>query len=126
MIKRLILVFLLLASPVMAHAIKPLPIVSVTGTVLLGSTLGFTGIAVIDRKAVFQELPSWKKIVKNKISRNSARYHFLLKDANNEFRRIMEKVAFEHKVDLVVVSGGVTAMGVDVLDLTETILRRLR
>jgi len=109
--------------PVLGHAIKPQPRVRVTGTVLLGSTVGFSGIATVDRRRVFQSIPAWRTIVAEKLSRNTARYHFLLKEANDAFRRALEQVAVDNGVDLVVDSGGVEATGLEVQDLTEAMER---
>jgi hypothetical protein len=54
-----------------------------------------------------------------RVARDSARYHFLVYEANRSFQRALQRASFESKVDLIVDAGGVSAAGIDVRDLTE-------
>ncbi len=51
--------------------------------------------------------------------RDSARYHFLVYEANRRFLRAIERASVASQVDLIVEAGGVSAAGIEVRDLTE-------
>jgi hypothetical protein len=112
---------LFLAPLASAHAIKPAPRVVVSGSVLLGNVHRFSRVAVVDRKAIFEQIPAVKTIRRHKLAKNQARYHFLVLEANRVFRRTLARVAREHGVDLVVTKGGVRAAGIGVADLTSRV-----
>lgn len=101
-----------------AHATKPLPRVTVTGKVLAGDAKSFRSVGVVDRRKVFDEIPAIKTLRAERVSRDSARYHFLLYEANRRFQRALEQAATRSAIDLVVESGGVSAAGIEVVDLT--------
>lgn len=101
-----------------AHATKPLPRVTVAGKVLVGDPKSFRTVGVVDRRKVFDEIPAMKTIRSERVPRDSARYHFLLYEANRRFQRALEIAATKSAIDLVVESGGVSAAGIDVVDLT--------
>jgi hypothetical protein len=101
-----------------AHATKPLPRVTVTGKVLVGDAKSFRSVGVVDRRKVFEEIPAIKTLRAERVSKDSARYHFLLYEANRRFQRALDKAATKAAVDLVVESGGVSAAGIEVVDLT--------
>lgn len=112
------------ASP--AHAIKPAPRVVISGEVLMGMPSRFSQVAEVDRRAVFEAIPAIRTIREEKLSRKSARYHFLVVEANKVFHKAMAKIAGTHGVDLIVVRGGVKAAGVEVSDLTEELVQTVK
>ena len=109
-----------------AHATKPMPRVTVTGKVLLGDAKSFRKVAVVHRRTVFEALPPIKTLRAEKVPKDSARYHFLVYEANRSFNRALLKAAAQLKVDLVVDAGGVSAAGIDVVDLTALTLEVVR
>lgn len=109
-----------------AHATKPMPRVTVTGKVLVGDAKHFKAVGTVDRRAVFDAIPAIKTLRAERVARDSARYHFLVYEANRCFQRAVQRASFESKVDLIVESGGVSAAGIEVKDLTELTLLQLR
>lgn len=107
------------ASLASAHATKPLPRVTVTGRVLLGDDRSFRTVGVVDRRAIFDALPSIRMLKVERVPRDSARYHFLVYEANRRFQRAIERASVASQVDLIVEAGGVSAAGIEVRDLTD-------
>jgi hypothetical protein len=105
-----------------AHATKPLPRVTISGKVLLGDTKAFRTIATVDRRRVFEAIPAIRALKVEKVARDSARYHFLIYEANREFQRVIGLAALQRSIDLVVEVGGVMAAGIDIVDLTSSSL----
>ncbi len=105
-----------------AHATKPLPRVTISGKVLLGDSKAFRTIATVDRRKVFETIPAVRTLRTEKVARDSARYHFLIYEANREFQRIVGLAALRQSIDLVVEAGGVLAAGIDIVDLTPATL----
>lgn len=103
---------------VSAHATKPLPRVTISGKVLLGDTKAFRTVATVDRRKVFDAIPAVRTLRTEKVVRDSARYHFLIYEANREFQRVVGLAALRQSIDLVVEVGGVLAAGIDIIDLT--------
>jgi len=101
------------------HATKPMPRVTVTGKVLLGDAKSFRAVGVVDRRQVFDAIPAMRALRAERISPDSARYHFLVYEANRSFRRALQLASSSSKIDLIVEAGGVSAAGIDVMDLTE-------
>ena len=102
-----------------AHATKPLPRVTITGKVLLGDVKSFRAVGVVDRKVVFDSIPAIKTLRSERVPRDSARYHFLVYEANRSFQRAVQRASITSKVDLIVEAGGVSAAGIEVRELTE-------
>lgn len=116
----LVLLLGLFAAPALArHATKPLPHVTVTGRILLGSAKSFVRVGTVDRHGLFPAIPAFRELRRRSVPRDSAEYHFLLYEANRQFQRALMRAASEMSVDLVVEAGGVRAAGIDVVDLTE-------
>lgn len=115
-----LLAVIALAPMVPAHATKPLPRVSITGRILLGDAKSFHAVATVDRTKVFAAIPAIKTLLAEKVPHNTARYHFLIYEANREFQRAIATAARSLGTDLVVEQGGVSAAGIDVVDLTAT------
>ncbi len=108
------------------HAMKPAPRVVITGSVIAGNPSSFSALATVDRRAVFAEIPAYQRIVRERLTKRDARYHFLLREANRSFHRALAAVAADMKVDLVVAQGGVEATGLMVLDLTPALKKQVR
>lgn len=106
------------AAEASAHATKPMPRVTVTGKVLLGDVQSFRAVGVVDRGKVFDEIPAIKTLRAERVPRDSARYHFLVYEANRLFQRALAMASHQSGIDLVVEAGGVCAAGIDVVDLT--------
>ena len=102
-----------------AHATKPMPRVTITGKVLVGDAKSFRAVGTVDRRVIFEAIPAIKTLRAERVPRDSARYHFLVYEANRCFQRAVQRASTQTKVDLVVDAGGVSAAGIDVRDLTE-------
>ncbi len=103
----------------LAHATKPLPKVSISGKVLIGDAKSFHSVAIVDRRQVFEAIPAIRTLRAEKTPRDSARYHFLVYEANREFQRAITAAASRRGIDLVVEAGGVQAAGIEVANLNE-------
>lgn len=119
------MLLLLLGGSLSAHATKPLPRVTISGKVLFGDARSFRSVATVDRRSVFDAIPAIKTLRTERVERNSARYHFLIYEANREFQRLVGLAALRQSIDLVVEAGGVMAAGIEVLDLTPATLAAL-
>ncbi len=113
------------ATPHARHAIKPAPRVVIRGEVLAGNPGAFRSLGVVERKAVFLQIPAYQTLVRERLSRTNPRYHFLLRQANDAFRAAMTRVAVQNGVDLVVETGGVSAVGLEIQDLTAGVVREV-
>jgi hypothetical protein len=100
------------------HATKPMPHVTVTGRVLIGSAKSFVRVGTVDRAELFKLVPAYRDLQRSGISRDSADYHFHLYQANRQFQQALTRAAAATGVDLVIESGGVRAAGIEVVDLT--------
>lgn len=122
-----LLLVLLVSSPALVgHATKPMPRVSITGKVLLGDPKSFRTVATIDRRLLMEQIPAYRALRTESIARHSARYHFLIYEANRELQRVVVLAARRHGIDLVVEAGGVAVAGIDLVDLTGTALQILK
>src|SRR5262249_57918608 len=101
------------------HATKPLPRITITGRVLLGDAKHFASLGTVDRKAVFDAIPAIRTLREEHLTKDSARYHFLVFEANRVFQRALEVAAGDRSVDLVVARGGGSAAGLAAIALTE-------
>jgi hypothetical protein len=102
-----------------AHATKPMPRVTITGKVLVGDAKAFKAVGIVDRRVVFDAIPAIRTLRAERVARDTARYHFLVYEANRAFQRAVQRAAAESKIDLIVDAGGVSAAGIEVRDLTE-------
>ena len=113
--------------PILAgHATKPMPRVSITGKVLLGDPKAFRSVATIDRRLLMDQIPAYRALRAESVARHSARYHFLIYEANRELQRVVGVAARRLGVDLVVEAGGVAVAGIDLVDLTGPALQVLK
>jgi len=122
----LLLVGVVATPALWGHATKPMPRVSVTGKVLLGDSKSFRAVATIDRRAVMEQIPAYRALHAESVARHSARYHFLIYEANRELQRVVTVAAQREGVDLVVEAGGVAVAGIDLVDLTGSALQILK
>jgi hypothetical protein len=79
----------------------------ISGHVYYGDKNHFQNPCVLQREKVFKEIPAYKKIVREKLDKNSARYYFLLEEANRTFRTKVQEIASQLGYDLVVEKGGI-------------------
>ena len=114
-------------APPARHAIKPAPLVRIKApsSVLRGNPNSFRRIATVDRREVFSAIPAYRTLRREKLTKRDARYHFLLRQANEAFDTAVRRLCKAHGVDLVVAQGDVAATGLDVLDLTELLKREV-
>jgi hypothetical protein len=122
----LLLVGLVATPTLWGHATKPMPRVSVTGKVLLGDPKSFRAVATIDRRLLMEAIPAYRALRTEAVARHSARYHFLIYEANRELQRVVAVAAGREGVDLVVETGGVAVAGIDLVDLTGSALLVLK
>ncbi len=99
---------------------------TVTGDVYYGDKNTFKKPCVLQRSKIFAKIPAYQAIKREKLKKDSARYAFLLKEANRVFRETIEKVAEEKGVDLVVEKGGIKASkGVRIPVITKAVIKAL-
>ena len=112
-------------SQLEAHAIKLAPRVSISakGNILRGNSHSFTAIGSVDRKTVFQSIPAYQQIKRERLNRTDPQYHFLLAKANRDFNQVLDQACKHYKIDLVVEKGSIKAVGIRVYDLTEALKR---
>jgi hypothetical protein len=96
----------------------------VSGEIYQGKRNSFNTPCVLDRDKVFAKIPAYKKIKREGLDKNSARYYFLLEEANRVFRAAVKKVAEEKGYDLVVEKGGIKASkDVQIPDITSEVIK---
>ena len=96
---------------------------TITGDVYLGDKNSFDNPCVIIRKQIFEKIPAIQTIKREKLDKNSARYAFLIKQANKDFREAVEKAASAKGYDLVVERGGIRADdGTRINDITDEVI----
>jgi len=79
----------------------------ITGDVYYGDKNRFNAPCVLTRETVFKAIPAYQKIGREGLDKNSARYYFLLEEANKAFRDSVKETAVEKGYDLVVEKGGI-------------------
>jgi hypothetical protein len=111
-----------LSSPTCAAVLEKITY-TITGDVYLGDKNSFEKPCVITRKQVFSEIPEIQTIKREKLDKNSARYAFLIKQANGVFRKAVEDAAGGKGYDLVVERGGIKADdGSRISDITKAVI----
>ena len=94
--------------------------------VYYGKVKDFSSPSTINRKKVYAVIPSWKKIKDENIKKSDARYHFLLKEASNTFRKYVKKVAVEKGYDLVAEKSAIKVTGKDLPDITKVVIKKIK
>ncbi len=68
----------------------------------------FSSPATVVSTRVFDTLPAMKKIEEEKVKRDTARWHVLIKEANEQFQKALKTVSKENEYDLIAEEGAVT------------------
>jgi hypothetical protein len=76
--------------------------------VYFGFVDAFTTPAVVDSARVLESLPPMKRIRDEKVTKESAKWHLLISDANNQFQRVLKNVAKSGGYDLIAEVGSVS------------------
>jgi hypothetical protein len=95
----------------------------ITGNIYFGDKAKFKKPCIIDRDKVFAKIPAYQAIKREKLDQSSARYFFLLEEANRVFRAKVKEVAEENEFDLVVERNGIKAKGVKFTDITKDVIK---
>ncbi|MHC4942615.1 MAG: hypothetical protein ACYTG7_06285 [Planctomycetota bacterium] len=98
----------------------------VTGDTYFGDKNHFKNPCVLDRDKVFKKIPAYQKILREKLDKNSARYYFLLEQANKVFRDKVKEIAKKLGFDLVVEKGGIKAnKEIRITEITKKVIKVL-
>jgi len=81
----------------------------ISGDIYFGDQNRFGSPCVLCRDKIFKKIPAYQKILRENLDRHSARYYFLLEEANKVFRDKVKEVAGKLGFDLVVEKGGICA-----------------
>ena len=81
-------------------------------------------IAVVDSKAVYKEIPSYKTIIKESLKQGTARYQILMSKATATFKRSMKSYARTGSFVLIVEKGGISDY--TVTDGTSGIIKEIK
>lgn len=120
-----------ISTPAMAVPLEEMSLdevtYKITGDVYSGNKDSFKNPCVLDRKKVFAKIPAIQTIKREKLEKNSARYTFLLQQANKVFRETVSDVASDKGYDLAVEQGGIkaTEKGVRIPDITKAVIKAL-
>lgn len=121
----LIGLFLPVSNPVQAAAFDEITY-KVDGDVYLGDKTKFKNPCILTRKKVFAQIPAIQQIKREGLDKNSARYSFLIEQANKVFRKAVAEAAAEKGYDLVGERGAVKASnGSRIPDITKTVIEKL-
>lgn len=82
--------------------------VSDRAKVYFGFVDAFTSPAVVDSARVLESLPPMKRIRDEKVSKESAKWHLLISEANNQFQKVLKNVAKSGGYDLIAEVGSVS------------------
>ena len=115
-----------ISAPAMAATLDEITY-KITGDIYSGNKDSYKKPCVLDRKKVFAQIPAIKTIKREKLEKNSARYTFLLQQANKVFRKTVSSVASDKGYDLAVERGGIkaTKKGVRIPDITKAVIKAL-
>ncbi len=97
---------------------------TVTGKVVFGDPATAQKFVVVDVDKVFAEIPAYRKIKQESVSKSKARYHILIAQANEDFQVAVQLVALQEGADVVVEKGGLK--GVKAVDITDAVLKRIK
>jgi len=114
------------STPAMAATLEDVTY-KITGDVYSGNKDSFKKPCTLNRKKVFAAIPAIKTIKREKVEKNSARYTFLLQQANKVFRETVSSVASDKGYDISVERGGIKASqkGVRIPDITKAVIKAL-
>ena len=97
----------------------------ITGNIYFGDKTKFKKPCVIDRDKAFEKIPAYQAIKREGLDKTSARYFFLLEEANRVFKASVKEVAEENEFDLVVQRNGIKAKGVKFTDITKDVIKAI-
>jgi len=80
-------------------------------------------VSTVRSKEVYQAIPAYQTIVKEKVLQGTARYTKLMKEATRNFRKALKVAAGQGSFVLIVEEGGIT--GYPTTDLTTEIIQAL-
>ena len=97
----------------------------VTGDVYFGDRYQFSKPCVLSRKKVFEKIPEYQTIVRERLNKHSARYHLLIEQANRVFRSKIKEALEELGYDLVVEKKGIKTRGVKIPDISKEVIAKI-
>ena len=97
----------------------------VTGDVYHGDKHKFSKPCVLSRKKIFDQIPAYQTIKRERLNKNSARYYFLIEKANKVFFSKIKEALEDLHYDLVVEKGGIKAKGVKIPDITDEVIKKI-
>ena len=103
--------------------IDQLPIYYVEGKVLTGTVVDARTVVELDSAALLAAIPAWRESLT--LTENDANWHFLRKQAQDDFEKAVKKVARDNGYDAVVENGGVTSRLGPVADVTQAAITAL-
>ena len=100
----------------------------VTGDVYYGDKNRFSNPCVMDREKVFEKIPAYQTIKQEGLDKTSARYFFLLEEANKVFRDKVKAVTKKLEYDLTVEKGEIKASkkGYKFKDITKDVIKAIQ
>ena len=101
---------------VTAQVIDQLPLYCVEGKVLAGNARDARVLVQLDPAQLWNAIPAWREA--QLLTQNDANYHFLMKQAADQFERAVKKVLRDGGYDGIVETGGVTGRLGPVADVT--------
>ena len=82
--------------------------------------------AVVARKKVYDKIPAYKKIKQEKLKPTDARYHFLVREASEKFKKAVKKVAKAKGYDLVAEKNAILVPGKILPDITKDVIKKIQ
>lgn len=80
-------------------------------------------VGILVSTDIYEQIPAYQTIVKEKVKRDTARWNKLMKEATQVYKKALAKVAKEHDYVLLIESGGIS--GYDTTDVTQTVIESL-
>ena len=97
----------------------------VTGDVYHGDKNKFSKPCVLRRNKIFEKIPAYQTIKRERLNKNSARYYFLIEKANKVFFSKIKEALEDMHYDLVVEKNGIKAKGVKIPDITSAVIKKI-
>ena len=97
----------------------------VTGDVYYGDKNKFNKPCVLSRKKIFEKIPAYQTIKRERLNKNSARYYYLIEKAYRVFFSKIKEALGDLHYDLVVEKGGIKAKGVRIPDITSEVIKKI-
>ena len=94
------------------------------GTVAEWESQGKPTVPVVDSKKVYLEIPAYKTIIKEKLTRGQARYNSLIVQATKTYKSKLKDLSKKHSYIIIVEKGGVTSHPVK--DITSNVIDLLK